>query len=73
MPEADSLRPVHLYWTSVTGQGCSNEDDRLLAGTIINIGTDLLVVFQPIPIIRSLRLPIRDKVMLGFLMCLGFL
>jgi hypothetical protein len=68
-----SVRPIHLYWTSVDGVGCTDEDARLMAGTLIIILTDLLVVFIPIPIIKSLQIPLQDKLVLGFLMCMGFL
>jgi hypothetical protein len=67
------FRPVHLYWTSVDGAGCSDEDTRLMVGTIINIITDILVVLMPIPIIIKLALPRRDKIILGFLMGMGAL
>jgi len=63
--------PVHLYWTSVDGNGCSDEDTRLMVGTIINIFTDIQVVLMPTPIILKLALPSRDKVVLALLMCLG--
>jgi hypothetical protein len=67
------FRPIHLYWTSVDGAGCSDEGTRLMVGTIINIVTDILVVLMPIPIINKLALPRRDKIVLGFLMGLGAL
>jgi hypothetical protein len=63
--------PVYLYWTSVDGRGCSNEDARLLIATIVNILTDIVVVLMPIPIIMKLKRPLREKLTLGFLMCLG--
>jgi hypothetical protein len=66
-----SYRPVYLYWTSVDGKGCSNEDARLLIATIVNIITDIIVVLMPIPIIIRLKRPMREKVTLGILMCLS--
>ena len=64
-------RPVHLYWTGLDRTGCANEDARLLIATIINIVTDIQVVLMPIPIIIRLQIPIREKITLGVLMCLG--
>jgi len=63
--------PVHLYWTSKDGKGCTNEDARLLIATIVNIITDIIVVLMPIPIIMRLKFPKREKFTLGILMCLG--
>ena len=44
-----------------------------MVGTVINIFTDIQVVLMPTPIIIKLVLPIRDKIILGFLMCMGIL
>jgi hypothetical protein len=60
-----------LYWTSIDGKGCSNEDARLLIATVVNIITDIQVVLMPIPIIMKLKRPMREKITLGILMCLG--
>jgi hypothetical protein len=68
-----TIRPIHLYWTSVDGKGCSDEDTRLMIGTIINIITDIQVVLMPTPIIMKLSLPLRDKIVLGCLMGMGIL
>jgi len=64
---------VYLYWTSYDGKGCADEDMRLMAATIINIVTDIQVVLMPIPIIRKLQVPLREKITLGLLMCMGVL
>ncbi|KAF2665481.1 hypothetical protein BT63DRAFT_66879 [Microthyrium microscopicum] len=63
--------PIHLYWTSKDGKGCTNEDIRLLLATVVNIITDIMVVLMPIPIIMKLHFPLREKITLGILMCLG--
>jgi hypothetical protein len=65
--------PVHLYWTSYDGKGCADEDMRLMAATVINIATDIVVVVMPIPIITKLQVPLREKITLGVLMCMGVL
>jgi len=67
------FRPVHLYWTSRDGKGCTDEDTRLLAATAINLLTDIIVVVLPAPLIRNLNIRTREKWTLGFLMSLGAL
>jgi len=66
-------RPVHLYWTSHDGKGCTDEGIRLLSATVINIITDFLVVLMPVPIIFKLQIPLREKIILAVLMSLGLL
>ncbi|EFR03645.1 integral membrane protein [Nannizzia gypsea CBS 118893] len=68
-----TCRPVSAYWTlSFKPQECINETAHLLAGTIINIVTDLLVVVLPIPTVMGLKLPYRQRIILALLFGAGF-
>lgn len=39
----------------------------------VNITTDFIVFLMPIPLINSLQLPLRQKILLCLVFCLGFL
>ncbi|PGH27458.1 hypothetical protein AJ80_00937 [Polytolypa hystricis UAMH7299] len=65
--------PVHHYWTALADQRCGNESSRVLAGTITNIITDILVLVLPMPTLWKLQLPAREKVVLIALMSLGLI
>ncbi len=41
--------------------------------SIMNIVTDFIIFTVPIPAIRNLRLPLRQKILVMSLFCLGFL
>ncbi|KAF3760371.1 hypothetical protein M406DRAFT_230293, partial [Cryphonectria parasitica EP155] len=67
-----SCVPVEAFWdTSVPGR-CVNELTLWYFMAAINLLTDLLVFTMPLPVIRSLRLPQKQKIMLTGVFCLGF-
>lgn len=45
----------------------------MLAGGIINCVSDLLTTVLPIPIIMKLQMPLRQRIGVCFLLCLGFI
>jgi len=63
--------PVDQYWKSVDGAKCTDEAPRILAATVMNIITDLVVVFLPTKAIWRMNRSIREKAILMFLMALG--
>ncbi|KAK2877177.1 hypothetical protein FQN49_001371 [Arthroderma sp. PD_2] len=68
-----TCRPISAYWTlSTKPQNCINETAHLLAGGILNTVTDLCVVILPIPTVMALKLPSRQRIVLGLLFGAGF-
>jgi hypothetical protein len=39
----------------------------------VNLVTDFIIFSMPLPVIKSLQLPKKQKLMLTFVFCLGFL
>ncbi|GAB7347201.1 hypothetical protein MBLNU459_g3308t2 [Dothideomycetes sp. NU459] len=66
-----SCRPVQQYWLTRTGVGCSDDGTRLLACTIINIVTDILVIAIPVRTVWHIQIPRREKTVLVMLMSIG--
>ncbi|PGH18063.1 hypothetical protein AJ79_00690 [Helicocarpus griseus UAMH5409] len=65
--------PLDHYWVALTEETCQNESARLMGATISNIITDLIVLVLPIPTFWSLRLPIRERLVLIAMMSLGLI
>lgn len=69
-------RPVQVYWqfppTIVNGY-CMDEGKVTLAAGILNSVSDLLTTVLPIPIIMRLQMPLRDRIGVCILLCLGFI
>lgn len=65
--------PVATFWdTSVKGQ-CLDQLAIWYVMAAINLITDFIIFSLPLPVIKSLQLPRRQKVMLMGVFCLGFL
>lgn len=65
--------PVDAFWDlDVEGQ-CLNQLAIWYVMAAINLITDFIIFSLPLPVIRGLQLPKRQKVMLMGVFCLGFL
>lgn len=65
--------PVDAFWdTSVQGK-CLNQLAIWYVMAAINLVTDFVVFSLPLPVVKSLQLPKRQKIMLMGVFCLGFL
>lgn len=65
--------PVAAFWdTNIHGK-CLNELAIWYVTAAINLVTDFITFSLPLPVIKSLQLPTRQKVMLMGVFCLGFL
>ncbi|EER27805.1 hypothetical protein CPC735_031410 [Coccidioides posadasii C735 delta SOWgp] len=65
--------PLQDYWDNPTPDAkCIDEFGKLFSSAITNFVTDFVVLLLPIPTLWTLRLPIRDKIVLVALMSLGF-
>ncbi|KAJ5314469.1 uncharacterized protein N7443_001353 [Penicillium atrosanguineum] len=68
---AFQCQPISKAWTG-TGPGkCVNINIFYLANAALNIFTDLLTYTLPIRVIFKLQMPRKQKIVLGFILCLG--
>ncbi|TKX25240.1 hypothetical protein C1H76_2473 [Elsinoe australis] len=65
--------PVKAYWTwpPIPTQKCIDEGLVTLIAGVINSVTDLLVTLLPVPLIMRLRLPVKQRLGVLVLLCLG--
>jgi hypothetical protein len=67
-------QPFSYNWDlSITGGVCGNRNAVFVAGGVVNMVTDILVIIIPLPSIWSLQLDIRAKIALSVIFCLGLL
>lgn len=73
--DTSSERPVDYYWVfPPTGNGyCLDEGKVTLAAGVINCVSDLLCTVLPIPIIMRLQMPLKQRIGVCLLLCLGFI
>lgn len=68
-------RPLAAAWDiSITIAKCSSDTEVLIAsnvGSSVNILTDILLSLSPVTFLRKLNRPVRERVLLCFLMGLG--
>ncbi|KAJ5833889.1 hypothetical protein N7474_002200 [Penicillium riverlandense] len=68
---AFQCNPISMAWTG-TGPGkCVNINVFYLCNAALNIFTDLLTYTLPIRVILRLQMPQKQKIALGFILCLG--
>lgn len=65
--------PVSAFWDIGTKGQCLNQLAIWYAMASVNLVTDFFIFSLPLPVIRSLQLPNRQKFMLMGVFCLGFL
>lgn len=66
-------RPISAYWTlSFVPQHCINENVHLTIHGSLNILWDFCAVLIPIPIVLSLHLPLRQRIIVALLFGIGF-
>ncbi|EMC94699.1 hypothetical protein BAUCODRAFT_557854 [Baudoinia panamericana UAMH 10762] len=67
--------PIEAYWIypPMPNIRCLDEGKVMLGGGIINCFSDLLTTVLPIPIVVRLQMPLRQRVGVCLLLCLGFI
>ncbi|GBF60139.1 hypothetical protein TMEN_2543 [Trichophyton mentagrophytes] len=65
--------PLSNYWNSFLQKGCMEEEYRLLPGIYSNAVMDVMILVTPCPALWKLHLPVRDRIVLIGMMCLGFI
>nr|OQO21046.1 hypothetical protein B0A51_11417 [Rachicladosporium sp. CCFEE 5018]OQO24251.1 hypothetical protein B0A51_08696 [Rachicladosporium sp. CCFEE 5018] len=67
--------PVEVYWlfpATVKGH-CGNEGNTTLIAGILSCVADLICTCLPIPVVMRLQMPLRQRLGVCFLLCLGFI
>ncbi|KAK5126546.1 hypothetical protein LTR85_009480 [Meristemomyces frigidus] len=67
--------PIQAYWVypAMYPAHCLDEGKVMLGGGVINCFSDLLTTVLPIPIIMRLQMPLKQRVGVCVLLCLGFI
>lgn len=65
--------PVARFWDSSIEGTCLDQLAIWYVMAAVNLITDFIIFSLPLPVIRSLQLPKRQKIMLMGVFCLGFL
>ncbi len=67
--------PVYAYWAwpPLPNAKCLDEGKVMLGGGIVNSASDLLTTVLPIPIVMRLQMPLRQRIGVCILLCLGMI
>lgn len=65
--------PIQKAWESTLPGKCVDINAYYLANAALNIVTDVLTYTLPMKVIFSLQVPRKQKIALGFILCLGLL
>lgn len=65
--------PISAAWDKTGEYKCININAFYLANAAVNIFTDLLTYSLPIPLALKLQMPLRQRVGLAVILCLGLL
>jgi hypothetical protein len=70
-----AFSPVDAFWVFPPMQDahCLNEGKVMLGGGVINCISDLLITVLPIPIVARLQMPVKQRIEICILLCLGFI
>lgn len=65
-------RPMNQYWAVPTDNvQCSAAIHHLITNMVFNISSDILLMIIPMPLLRQVKLPLRNKIALGAVFSLG--
>lgn len=72
--EIFACTPIEKSWdaTILTGH-CVNRAAVYLSNAILNIVTDLIILLQPLPMVRRMHVPLRQKILLAAIFSVGSL
>ncbi|KAG2413164.1 hypothetical protein HFD88_002353 [Aspergillus terreus] len=68
---AFQCQPIDKAWASTKPGKCVNINIFYLANAALNILTDLMTYTLPLGVIFKLQMPVKQKVALGMILCLG--
>ena len=59
----------HIVLTIV--EQCSAATNHLITNAVFNISSDLIIICIPMPLLFKVRLPTKNKIVLGMIFCIG--
>lgn len=65
--------PIRKAWASTVPGKCVDINAYYLANAALNIVTDVLTYTLPMKVVFTLHVPRKQKIALGFILCLGLL
>lgn len=67
--------PVKAYWIfpPLPNGHCLDEGKVMLGGGVVNSVSDLITTVLPIPIVWRLQMPLKQRIGVCILLCLGFI
>ncbi|KAF7596967.1 hypothetical protein BBP40_011333 [Aspergillus hancockii] len=68
---AFQCQPIAKAWKTTLPGDCVNINVFYLANAALNIVTDILTYTLPLGVIFKLQVPVKQKIVLGFILCLG--
>lgn len=54
-----------------TAEQCSAATNHLITNAVFNISSDLIIICIPMPLLFKVRLPVKNKIVLGAIFCIG--
>ncbi|KAB8238265.1 hypothetical protein ETB97_008311 [Aspergillus alliaceus] len=68
---AFQCQPIEKAWKTTTPGKCVDINVFYLANAALNILTDILTYTLPLGVIFKLQVPVKQKIALGFILCVG--
>ncbi len=65
--------PIEALWDPTVQGHCMPFVPAFFAPAVINMVTDFSIFLLPLPAIKQLQLPLKQKIILSFILCLGLL
>ncbi|KAL2003971.1 hypothetical protein VTN02DRAFT_1267 [Thermoascus thermophilus] len=67
--------PIHAYWdvAPTYHYHCMDDGNNVFAASVVNVFTDILTTIIPMPLIWSLKLPVRQRVIVISIFGLGLI
>lgn len=62
---------MNRYWMFPPTGHCMSEGKVMLGGGVVNSVTDLWTTVLPIPIVMRLQMPLRQRIGVSILLCMG--
>lgn len=67
-----TCKPIAYYWDmTISGGTCVNETKLYFANAAINIFTDFTLLFLPFLILKDLRMPMFQKLVVTIILAFG--
>ncbi|KAF2013505.1 hypothetical protein BU24DRAFT_434530 [Aaosphaeria arxii CBS 175.79] len=65
-------RPFSQYWAvPPSNEQCSAATNHLITNSVLNISSDIIIIFIPMPLLFKVKLPLKNKAILIMLFLIG--